>query len=41
MAMEQGLYSQVFMICRKDLIFTDANKNRNVAKFNFQGQYAR
>ena len=34
MAMKQGLYAQVFKLRRKDLIFTDANKNKNEAKFN-------
>ena len=28
------------MLRRKDLIFTDANKNKNEAKFKFQGQSA-
>ena len=41
MATEQGLYSQVVMLRWKDLIFNDANKNKNEAKFNFQVQSAR
>ena len=40
MATEQGLYAQVFMKRQKDLIFTEANKNKNEAKFKFQGQSA-
>ena len=35
--MEQGLYAQVVMICRKDLKITEENKNKNEAKFKFQG----
>ena len=38
MAMEQGLYAQDVMISRKDLKFIAANKNKNEAKFKFQGQ---
>ena len=41
MATEQGLYSQVVMIHRKDLKTTEANKNKNEDKFKFQGQSAR
>ena len=41
MAMEQGLYAQVVMLRRKDLEFIAANKNKNEAKFKFQGQSAR
>ena len=41
MAMEQGLYAQVFMLRRKDLKFAEANKNKNEAKFKFQGRSAR
>ena len=41
MAMEQGLYAQVIMPCREDLKFVAANKNKNEAKFKFQGQSAR
>ena len=35
--MEQGLYVQVVMLCRKYLKITEANKNKNEAKFKFQG----
>ena len=38
MATEQGLYSQVVVFHRKDLTFTEANNNKNEAKFKFQGQ---
>ena len=38
--MEQGLYAQVVKIIRKDLEFVAANKNKNEAKFKFQGQSA-
>ena len=38
MATEQGLYAQVVMLCRKDLIFTNADKNKNEARFKFHGQ---
>ena len=41
MAMEQGLYAQVVNPRRKGLKFIAANKNKNEAKFKFQGQYAR
>ena len=41
MAMEQGLYSQVIRIRWKDLKFVATNKNKNEAKFKFQGQSAR
>ena len=37
MAMEQGLYSQVVMLRRKDLEFIAENKNKNETKFKFQG----
>ena len=40
MAMEQGLYAQVVMISRKDLKFIAANRNKNEAKFKFQGKSA-
>ena len=40
MSMEQVLYSQVVILCRKDLKITEANKNKNETKFKFQGQYA-
>ena len=38
MAMEQGLYAQVVKLRRKDLKFIAENKNKNEAKFKFQGQ---
>ena len=38
MAMEQGFYAQVVVLRRKYLKFTEANKNKNDAKFKFQGQ---
>ena len=41
MAMEQGLYAQVVMLRRKYLKFVVENKNKNEAKFKFQGQSAR
>ena len=41
MAMGKVLYAQVVMISRKDLKSIAANKNKNEAKFKFQGQYAR
>ena len=41
MAMEQGLYAQVIMLRRKNLKFVAIDKNKNEAKFNFQGQYVR
>ena len=41
MAVEQGLYAQVVKIRRKDLKFIAANKNKNEAKFKFQGLSAR
>ena len=39
--MEQGLYARVDMLRRKDLKFIATNKNRNEAKFKFQGQSER
>ena len=39
--MEQVLYAQVVNLRRKDLKFIAANKNKNEAKFKFQGQSAR
>ena len=33
--MEQRLYAQVVMILQKDLKTTEANKNKNEAKFKF------
>ena len=41
MVIEQGLYAQVVMICRKYLKITEANKDKNEDKFKFQGQSAR
>ena len=41
METEQGLYSQVRMLRRKYLKFVAADKNKNEAKFKFQGQSAR
>ena len=38
--MEQVLYVQVVMLRRKYLKTTEANKNKNDAKFKFQGQSA-
>ena len=39
--MEQVLYAQFEMISRKYLTFIAANKDKNEAKFKFQGQSAR
>ena len=39
--MKQELYAQVAMIFRKYLKITEANKNKNEAKFKFQGRSAR
>ena len=39
--MEQELYAQVIRISRKDLKFVATDKNKNEAKFKFQGQSAR
>ena len=39
--MEQGLYEQVVKLRQKDLKSTEANENRDEAKFKFQGQSAR
>ena len=39
--MEQGLYAQFVKIRRKDLKFIAENKNKNEAKFKFQGQSTR
>ena len=41
MATEQVLYAQAVKLCQKDLKFIAANKNKNEAKFKFQGQSAR
>ena len=38
---EQGLYAQVVKLHQNDLKFIAANKNKNEAKFKFQGQSAR
>ena len=38
---EQGLYARVVVLHRKYLKFTEANKNKNEAKFKFQGQSVR
>ena len=40
MAIEQALYAQVVVICRKGLKFTEPNKNKNEAKFKSQGQFS-
>ena len=40
MSMEQGLYAQVVKLDLKDLKLTEANKNKNVTKFKFQGHSA-
>ena len=39
--MEQSLYSQVIRIRLKDLKFVATDKNKNGAKFKFQGQSVR
>ena len=41
MAMEQSLYAKLVKLRRKDLKFVATDKNKNEAKFKFQGQYAR
>ena len=41
MYMEQGLYAQVIMLRRKYLKFVTTDKNKNEAKFKFQGLSAR
>ena len=41
MSMEQLFYAQVIMLRQKDLKFVAAYKNKNEAKFKFQGQSAR
>ena len=38
--MEQELYAKFVMISRNDLKFIAENKNKNEAKFKFQGQSA-
>ena len=37
MAMEQGLYAQFVKLRKKDLKFVATGKNKNEAKFKFQG----
>ena len=41
MAMEQSLYAQVVKLCHKDSKFVATYKNKNEAKFKFQGQSER
>ena len=41
MAMKKGLYAQVIKLRINDLKFVAIDKNKNEAKFNFQGQSAR
>ena len=41
MAMEQILYAQVVKLRRKDLKWVATDKNKNEAKFKFQGQSER
>ena len=38
MAMEQGSYAQMLILLQKDLNFFATDKNKNEAKFKFQGQ---
>ena len=38
MVREQGLYAQVFKLCRNYLKFIVTNKNKNETKFKFHGQ---
>ena len=38
MDMEQVLYERLVVLRQKDFKLTEANKNRNEAKFKFQGQ---
>ena len=40
MEMEQSLYAQVVKLRRKGLKFSATDKNKNEAKFKFQGQSA-
>ena len=40
MVMEKSLYAQVVKLRRKDLKFVATDKNKNEAKFKFQGQCA-
>ena len=41
MEMEQSLYTQVVKFRGKDLIFDEADTNKNQSKFKFQGRSAR
>ena len=41
MATEQSLYEKVVKLSRKDFKFVSTDKNKNEAKFKFQGQSAR
>ena len=41
MATEQSLYAQVAKLRRKNLKFVTTDKNKNEAKFKFQGQSTR
>ena len=41
MAMEQSLYAQVVKLRCKNFKFVATDKNKNEAKFKFQGQSAR
>ena len=41
METEQGFYAQVAKLRWKDLELIESNKNKNEAKFKFQGQSAR
>ena len=41
MKMEQSLYAQVAKLRHKDLKFVATDKNKNEAKFKFQGKLAR
>ena len=41
MATEKSLYAQFIKLCRKDLQFFAADKNKSAAKFKFYGQSAR
>ena len=41
MVTEQGLYTQMVELRRKDLKFASADKNKNQSKFKFQGLSAR
>ena len=38
--MEQSLYAQIVKLWRKDLKFVAADKDKNEAKFKFQGKSA-